>query len=269
MSRDSNFTERQKAEIYVRDRAHCSYTGIPLWILDVGADPCWPVDWADHIQPVSGRGLSEIANGCCAGYRANIKKSIHPMERVLVSSEPTHAWGSINPKIQCSALAALKRFATLHVSDWYFNRALSRTLFGVVWLYNSSGGYPAGKRGDRYYSASAMNAIDEWRRLSTLLPSLEARDLTPAAPTPDQELLLQLRELESATEVRATMQQLLPVLSDSLRLLRALKAAERSAVRELATAELARLPPWPAGVSNKLARISANEDAPAVLLDLD
>ncbi len=33
------FTDRQKAEIFVRDRALCCFSGKSLWALDYGAGP--------------------------------------------------------------------------------------------------------------------------------------------------------------------------------------------------------------------------------------
>src|SRR5207302_7983136 len=75
MPRASNFTDRQKAELFVRDHATCAYTGKSLWLLDYGADPYFEVDWADHRRPVARGGTSTLANGVCASWGANFAKS--------------------------------------------------------------------------------------------------------------------------------------------------------------------------------------------------
>ena len=38
----AEFTDRQKADIFVRDRALCCYTGKSLWLLDYGGGPAMP-----------------------------------------------------------------------------------------------------------------------------------------------------------------------------------------------------------------------------------
>ena len=63
----TNFTDRQKAEIYTLDRATCAYSGRNLWLLDHGIDGKYIVDWAEHIKPASKSGKSNLENGVCAG----------------------------------------------------------------------------------------------------------------------------------------------------------------------------------------------------------
>lgn len=49
----AEFTDQQKAEIYVRDRALCSYSGLSLWLLDDGASDIFNIDWVDHYLPAA------------------------------------------------------------------------------------------------------------------------------------------------------------------------------------------------------------------------
>ena len=74
MPRPSNFTDAQKAELYVLHRAFCVYSGEKLWALDTVASPYFTIDWVDHIHPVSRGGLSTIENGVCASWFHNKKK---------------------------------------------------------------------------------------------------------------------------------------------------------------------------------------------------
>ena len=59
------FTDNQKAEIFVRDAATCGFSGISLWFLDNGIKSNWQVDWVDHIKPSASGGGAEIENGIC------------------------------------------------------------------------------------------------------------------------------------------------------------------------------------------------------------
>ncbi len=63
MARASNFTDAQKARLFVLHRATCVCIGDKLWILDGGPDCNVPIDWADHVVPVAKGGLSILDNG--------------------------------------------------------------------------------------------------------------------------------------------------------------------------------------------------------------
>jgi hypothetical protein len=70
------FSERTKADIFVRDGALCCYTGASLWLLDYGAAQAAPA-WFEHIVPASKKGDSSIENGVLANWYFNKSRSNH------------------------------------------------------------------------------------------------------------------------------------------------------------------------------------------------
>lgn len=139
-NRSHNFSDAQRALIYCRDRATCVYTGRRLWILDLGADWRFPVEWADHITAVANGGKSEIDNGVCAHWRTNLIKgsSENLPEFLFRNGVPTENYQSDATKLNMADAAYLGRMAKLDVTDWYFNRALISLLMGVAYLSDGS-----------------------------------------------------------------------------------------------------------------------------------
>jgi hypothetical protein len=211
MTRRSNFTEAQKAQLFVLHRATCVYTGEKLWLLDGGATPYFTIDWADHLVPVARGGASTIENGVCASWHYNKKKNASEKkpEFLFFKGKPRALYFKQRSRLPLGVVRDLERLGTLHHSDWYFNRAIFRVLLGVDWLDNGVG---VRTRDDRYYAAAALKAIRKWRILVAreLVPSLEQRKLVPRRPRYDQKLLLALRSVDSIPELRTSMKKLLP-----------------------------------------------------------
>ena len=164
MAGASRFTNAQKAQLYVMHRATCAYTGDKLWILDGGADRNCPIDWADHVIPLAKGGLSTLDNGVCAGWFVNRQKrdSTETPEFLFYKGTPTAYFRKLGKKLSRAQERDIERFAYLHSSDWYFNRALFQLLNGVDHLANLERGY---KRDDKYYAAAALKSISKWRRM--------------------------------------------------------------------------------------------------------
>ncbi|MCG3147927.1 MAG: hypothetical protein PCFJNLEI_01368 [Verrucomicrobiae bacterium] len=200
MPRASNFTEAQKAKLFVKHRATCVYCGAKLWILDGGANPYFAIDWADHLVPVAKGGLSTLKNGVCSCYECNHAKSDRSKAPAFLFDE-----GDRLPR-------RLARFNKLHESDWYFNRSLFRLLLGVHYLFNGVG---VRTRDDRHYAAAALKAMKKWQRAVSLgnVPTLEVRGLAPIKPSKDKKLMLGLRNAKSVADIRQTMRKLLPSYS--------------------------------------------------------
>ena len=214
MARASNFTDAQKAHLYVLHRATCVYSGRNLWIMDGGASPDFTIDWADHIKPVAKGGTSTLDNGVCASWDINMKKNdkIEVPDFLFFEGQPTSKYYEVNTTLPDAIAHDLKRLRCLHHSDWYFNRALFRILLGVNYLHNGVG---TRTRDDRYYAAAAFKAISKWRKivLKEKVASLEERGLAPAGPSRDQLLLLNVREAQSTDDIRCSMNELLPIYS--------------------------------------------------------
>ena len=120
----NNFSEAQRAEIYARDRALCGYSGKSLWLPDYGAAP-YSIDWIDHRSPVARGGTPTLENGVCASWLYNWVKREHKRAVLLFhSGYPTLDFYTFHQTLPESIGEHLQRFACLHPSDWYFNRAL-------------------------------------------------------------------------------------------------------------------------------------------------
>jgi hypothetical protein len=208
MARESNFSDLQKAAIFVRDRATCAYSGRNLWILDGGATPKFPVDWADHIVPVSKGGLSTLENGVCSNWYENKKKMVGEVPVQFINGKPTDPQRRLSP----DQLKDIERLGNLRLSDWFFNRALFRLLLGVDYLHKY---VDLRARNDRYYATSSFEAIKRWKTVhkKNADSSLEDRGLAPASPTPDQQTMLHVRLAKSEDDIREAMVVLLPIYS--------------------------------------------------------
>lgn len=212
MARTSNFTDTQKAQLYVRHRATCVYSGEKLWILDSGANPYFSIDWADHIFPVSLGGSSTLDNGVCASYQCNIEKKdkTETPGFLFYDGKATKYFYELHTTLPRKISHDLDRFSKLHHSDWYFNRAIFRTLLGVDHLHNGIG---VRTRDNLYYAKASLKIIEKWRRIihKEMVATLEERGLAPINPSLDQKLLLDIREVLNIEDILSIMKKLLPI----------------------------------------------------------
>lgn len=215
MAKRIEFTDKQKAEVFVRDRATCAFSGKILWILDYGACPTWDVDWVDHIKPFAKGGTSTIDNAICASSFHNYKKSDNTLDQyyLFYHGKPTKHLFYQYEVIPKTIAENLKRFRNLHYSDWYFNRALFRLLLAVVWLRNKALSRKLNKRDANYYSKSAFKAVREWRSIieKENVLSFEERGLVPQNPCKGINLMLSIRESRSTEEVLNIVHALAPI----------------------------------------------------------
>lgn len=183
-----NFTDLQKAEIFVRDHALCGFSGKSLWILDHGVSPTFDVDWVDHIKPASRGGSNDIGNGICASYRFNSKKRANSNDNqyFFLAGRATGYFYYFYEVIPDHVFEHIERFSKAHISDWYFNRALSRFMHGLDSMYQASLGVHY-SRGSQYWARSSANIIKKWRSLASDVPGMKERDCC-------QESLPQIKE---------------------------------------------------------------------------
>jgi len=214
----AEFTDEQKAEIYVRDRALCSYSGLSLWLLDYGASDIFNIDWVDHMRPAARGGRAELDNGLCASGLYNMAKRTG--ERILLYTEgiPTPDFLRFHGIVPIEVARHLRRFSRLHVSDWYFNRAVFNTLLGAVAQFErrrSDGRRMA--RGTEYRAKAALKFLSKWKQLieKEKLPDMKSRGLLPATPSRDQKLLLGLFHATTVPEISRISKALAPYLKAS------------------------------------------------------
>ena len=227
MSR-TNFTDDQQAEIFVLDRATCSYSGRNLWIADYGIDPSYAIDWADHLHPSSRGGPSTVENGAAASWLVNYLRG-NSQQRLLIFHRgfPTADQAFHGGSIDQTVVANLIRFRRLHVSDWFLNRAMWHIWIALVLHYQREAGLKR-SRDFNYYAGAALKALNKWRRLAERdsITSLEKRHLVVRDPAPDQLTLLHAREATSILTITKLMKELYPIYKASAKLIDALSQAE-------------------------------------------
>ena len=202
------FPDSVKAEIFVRDRATCAFTGKSVWTFDYGTSPLWEADWPDHIRPSSRGGSNNIENGVCASSAANSKKSSNTRDSAywFSNGKPTehylHAVGSVPEYIATQ----LQRLSRLKQSDWYLNRSAKNVLLAV-----QQATWPDGAaRTPDYWCKAALKKIKIWEVESATDESLEERKLLLMPLDKDQDILLGLRNAKTISDVREIKRLLIP-----------------------------------------------------------
>ena len=225
----TEFSNRQKAEIFVRDRATCAFSGKSLWLLDYGASPTYDIDWVDHIKPSMRGGTNATENGICASSFFNAKKRDNSSDNqyFFMAGKPTEHFFRVYEEVPEKIAENLRRFSTLELGDWYFNRALSYLLFAIEWLTAKEQGTEY-RRGIPYYAGAAIRMLQDWRRIASH-PDAETfteRGLAPRTLADDQAMMLTLAGIESEEEFSKLTHQLYPYYQ-----------ASEHAIRELVTVE--------------------------------
>jgi hypothetical protein len=229
--RRDEFTHQQKAELFARDRAMCSFSGRSLWHLDYGAGPAM-MDCVDHVVPTCKGGKAELENGACATWIHNkLKLDSHDSIYLFRAGRPTSDFYILYETVPEHVIAHLRRFAALHPSDWYFNRTVIRIL-----LANDSTGQTRvdGKpyaRGREYWCKAAMKSLVQWHRLVDQghLADFGSRGLLPPTPSADQKLLLALQQPLSVNDLLELSAALHPYSEASGRALDDLSLVETKA----------------------------------------
>jgi hypothetical protein len=209
------FTDITKAKIYERDLATCSFSGQSLWLLDSGAAGLYMPDWADHIVPAARGGPSTEENGVCASWLYNYNKGTNVGANIYLffGGLPTADFFLVHDVVPEELSERWQRFAQLHYSDWFFNRAIWRLALGLRWLNDpkSLSGTDR-KRDNVYYAKASLNIINVWQKITKQdnVPTLEKRGLIPRPLFDDQKQLLRIREASSYEFILDVMQRLLP-----------------------------------------------------------
>lgn len=209
----TEFTDKQKAEIFVRDHATCAFSGLSLWVLDYGASPTFEMDWVDHVKPAMSGGKSTVENGICASYFFNQKKKDNGSDNQFFYRDgwPTQTFFDVYEEIPERIAQNLRRLEALETSDWFFNRALNHLLIAVDWLYEKARGVRY-KRDVRYYAKAALKKLQFWRDTATRPEpdSFFERGLVQPPLSPDQELMLTLTDVTDIEGFSRLAKKLLP-----------------------------------------------------------
>ncbi|MFO1308916.1 MAG: hypothetical protein U1F64_10805 [Burkholderiales bacterium] len=225
----ANFTDAQKAQIYVRDRALCSYSGKSLWLLDYGAAPAL-TDHVDHVVPASKGGDAGLENGVLCTFLHNyVRRDRHPPVRLFNYGLPTLDAFWIFDRIPAQILHHIDRFAVLRPSDWYFNRAIAQLRWASAQTdapKRKDGRHFA--RGVEYYCRAAVRQLRKWRELASAEKGgdLASRGLLPEHPRPDHQMVLLMQTAATEKEVESISRELAPYHEASFAAVEALADVE-------------------------------------------
>jgi len=198
MSRVNNsFTDKQKAEIFVRDGATCCFSGANLWLLDAPLRVGWQSDWVDHKKPVSRGGTGEITNGFCASHTFNMKKRNNSADTTYLYQNglPTPLYYEIFGIPHPSIFKRQQRLAKLEESDWYFNRAITWIFEALNYLWAQ----PNYERKEDHWFKAAYKKLVVYQKICDKKPSprsLEDRKII-TKPNKTQKTLLSIGECDS------------------------------------------------------------------------
>jgi hypothetical protein len=211
----TGFTDKQKAEIFVINKATCQFSGKGLWILDYGASPDYDVDWVDHIKPISKGGTSNIENAACVSSIFNYKKRNNTSDNVLFFKKglPTSDYYYYYTILPFGYCERLKRLRKLHYTDWYFNRVLYRFLVAVdTMLHPKSNKHKLLVRNPEYWLNSALKILLKWQELNKkeTVPTFEKRGILPNILSKDQYILLKIREVTKVSSLVSIMKEIKP-----------------------------------------------------------
>jgi len=210
-----NFTDQQKAEIFVLDHALCSMTGKSLWLLDYGAAPS-SVDWVDHIKASANSGKAVLENGACMSWSYNwLKRDSKGSMYLFHRGRPTEHFYLFHEKVSDEIAAHFGRFAQLHWSDWYFNRAIFHVLFAAGQHKQRRADGKPFTRDRNYWAAAAVGALKKWRSGSAEATGMERRGLVTRPLSEDRRILLSLTEMPAASEVKKVIAAIAPYVNAS------------------------------------------------------
>ncbi len=198
----TEFSDAQRAEIFVRDRATCCFSGANLWLPDAPLRPGYERDWVDHVRPSARGGRSEAANGVAACHTFNAKKRHNGADNVYLFNEgrPTARYFAIFGPLAEAQIARLQRMERLLPEDWYWNRAIGLVLlaFDQDWERDRYDAAPV--RDSAYWFSAAYRKLALYQRLRGS-SSLEARGVVDF-PDAKQSVWLSLRAAESVEHMR-------------------------------------------------------------------
>lgn len=185
------FSEKQKSEIFARDRATCAFSCLSLWFLDTGIKSNWQVDWVDHILPSAAGGSNDLDNGICASNLFNSKKrnntadNIYFVKHGQITENYIRYFGAPTDLL----IEQLERLKKLEPSDWYFNRCISSIFVGFDWRCDKEFKSITLKRDDNYWFKSALKRLRKYQKRTNQIGLIDRGLLKEDIPFGSMELL--------------------------------------------------------------------------------
>jgi hypothetical protein len=209
------FTDRQQAEIFARDRALCCFSGKSLWALDYGGEPA-PGPWIDHIKPAARGGRAELDNGACASWLYNkLKRDSGSGMYLFRAGRPTADFFTFYEVVPPAISAHIRRFAALHWSDWYFNRAAGEAKLAAAFISEEQtrqADKTSYTRGPDYWAGASLKWLIKWQKIihQEKPRNFASRGLLPTNASVDQAILANLASATTIDAVLRIAQDLAP-----------------------------------------------------------
>ena len=162
------FSDKQKAFIYERDKWLCAFSWKILWVFNYWASVLWDSDWVDHIKPAMKWWDNSIENWICASsfYNSKKKNNSHDNKFFFINWKPTEDFYFVDWHFTEELWNYLSNMKNIHYSDWYINRVFKNILIAVHILYNPyDTKWNLIKRTEEYWCKAGLKKLEEWRKI--------------------------------------------------------------------------------------------------------
>ena len=207
----TNFTDAQKANIYVRDRGTCCFSGANLWLMDSPLRPGWERDWVDHVKPAACGGKAVEENGVCASHSFNAKKGTNTADSCYLfeSGLPTSFYYALYGPLPPAQTERLARLSRLIPADWYLNRAIGQVLLAFDYRCYKERDEERPVRDDRYWLGAATKKLAKYAQIPADT-TLEERGIASNSSLIVNRWL-SLRQVGSTQDLRAAVEPLFAI----------------------------------------------------------
>lgn len=216
------FTDKQKAFIFQRDKWLCAFSGKILWVLHYWASHLYDEDWVDHIKPAMKWWDNSTENWICASSFFNSKKKDNSNDNkyLFYAWKTTEYFYIANWSFNKELSDYINNMWEIKVSDWYFNRALSKLIIWVDTLYNPTDlKWNLIKRDLNYWCTASLKKLNEWRKKSfnESIDIFKNRlNIDSSKLWEDQKIMLEIINSRNLDEIVKIANKLLPYYKNSI-----------------------------------------------------
>ena len=216
------FTDKQKALIYERDKWLCAFSWKILWILHYWSSILWDSDWVDHIKPAMKWWDNSIENWICASsfYNSKKKDNGHDNKFFFINWKPTEDFYFVDWKFTKELWIYLRNMNRLHYSDWYFNRILKNIMISVNILNNPYDlKWNLVKRTEIYWCKAWLKKLKEWKKIikkENIEDFLIRLNIDSKELWEDQKIMLEIINSEETEDLLEISKKLLPFYKNSV-----------------------------------------------------
>lgn len=216
------FTDKQKAFIYERDKWICAFSWKILWIPHYWASCLWDTDWVDHIKPAMRWWDNSIENWICASSFFNSKKRDNSNDNKFLFKnwEITKYFYIAQWFYTDELFNYLKDFKNIHYSDWYFNRALQNIMISLEHKYNPYDlKWHLMKRDLDFWLKASYKRLNEWKKITTKNEIINFKERLYKNNIDlwnDQKIMLDIINIKWIDDIKYIVDSLFPYYQNSI-----------------------------------------------------